>query len=191
MKELLNQSQKFLKFNQHLMQRAMMRKGRKGQASIKIKDENKHIYVSELALMDLMDLCEPLDEQEVEDLLEKTKNTRFNQLRVKLLEKKEDYVQCLQLFVDGMKVNSYAASKRESVSRVFDWINNVLDVFVAKKVSKNQEPTAAEDAFRRQIMVEFSGLLSMDAQLTFLLIDEKFDRDHEKFVKSLSGSSEQ
>lgn len=40
-------------------------------------------------------------------------------------------------------------------------------------------------------MVEFSGLLNMDAQLTFLLIDEKFDRDHEKFVKSLSGSTEQ
>lgn len=99
--------------------------------------------------MDLMDLCEPLDEQEVEDLLEKTKHTRFNQLRVKLLEKKEDYVQCLQLFVEGMKVNSYAASKRESVSHVFDWINNVLDVFIAKKVSKNQEPTAKEDAFRK------------------------------------------
>ena len=99
--------------------------------------------------MDLMDLCEPLDEQDVEVLLEKTKHTRFNQLRVKLLEKKEDYVQCLQLFVEGMKVNSYAASKRESVGRVFDWINNVLDVFIAKKVSKNQEPTAKEDAFRK------------------------------------------
>jgi|TARA_B110000285_G_scaffold216530_1_gene263914 hypothetical protein len=40
-------------------------------------------------------------------------------------------------------------------------------------------------------MIEFSGLLNMDAQLTFLLIDEKFDHDHEKFVKSLSGSTEQ
>ena len=36
--------------------------------------KEKILSDSELALIDLMDLCEPLDEQEVEDLLEKTKN---------------------------------------------------------------------------------------------------------------------
>ena len=90
-----------------------------------------------------------------------------------------------------MKANSYAATKRESVVRIFDWINNVLDAFMAKKTSKNQEPTAAEDALRKQIMIEFSSLVNIDATLTFLLIDEKFDQDHEKFVKTLSASFEQ
>ena len=53
------------------------------------------------------------------------------------MEKKEDYVECLRLYVDGMRQNSYAASKRESINRVFDWINNILDAFMAKKTAKN------------------------------------------------------
>lgn len=60
--------------------------------SHKLRDENKHIYVSEKALMELMELCEPLDEKEIDDLILKTKNTKFNHLRVHLLEKKEDIV---------------------------------------------------------------------------------------------------
>lgn len=176
------------------MQRAASRKrtnsyGLPASQSTKVKDEDKHIYVSEAALLDLMDLCEPLETQEVEDLLEKTKHTRFNQLRVKLLEKKEDYVECLRLFVDGMKVNTYAASKPESVDRIFDWINNVLDVFTAKKVDRNQESSGTEDALRRQVMADFSGLVNIDAEQTFFLIDEKFDQDHERFVKSLNEST--
>ena len=173
MKELLDQSQNFLKFNENLMNRAANRRNRQSDhLDNKMKDTNKHIYVSETALIDLMDLCEPLTEKEVDELLVKTKNTRFNQLRVKLLEKNENYVECLKLFVEGMKQNSYAATKRESVDRIFDWINNNLFVFAAKKLSKDSESTAAEDALRKQIMVEFSGLVSIDANLTFVLIED-------------------
>jgi len=35
-------------------------------------DENKHLYVSETALLELMDLCEPLEAEEIDDLIEKT-----------------------------------------------------------------------------------------------------------------------
>jgi len=92
-KELLAQSQKFLKFNQALMMRSMKKKmGNKGIPMHKLKDENKHIYVSENALMELVELCEPLDMAEVDELILKTKNTKFNQLRVQLLERKEDIV---------------------------------------------------------------------------------------------------
>jgi hypothetical protein len=90
-------------------------------------DENKHLYVAEKALVELMELCEPLDNQEVDELLEMTKNSRFNQLRVMLLEKKGDIVQCLQLLIEGMKLNSYAAQRKEAVNRVFDWITIKLD----------------------------------------------------------------
>jgi hypothetical protein len=55
--------------------------------------------------MELCDLCEPLEDDKIEQLLEKTQYTEFYHLRVKLLEKKEDYVTCLQLLVDGMKQN--------------------------------------------------------------------------------------
>jgi len=65
-------------------------------------DESKHLFVSENALIELMDLCEPLEELEVDLLLVRTQDTKFNHLKVKLLEKRQDYVQCLQLLVDGM-----------------------------------------------------------------------------------------
>ena len=87
--ELLNKSSLFLTFNKTLLQRARKRK------SLKNIDEKRHLYVSENALMELLDLCEPLEDSMIELLLEKTQYTEFYHLRVKLLEKKEDYVTCL------------------------------------------------------------------------------------------------
>lgn len=52
----------------------MTRRGRMGQidrqASFKITDQNKHIYVSENALIELMQLCEPLEDEQIDELLE-------------------------------------------------------------------------------------------------------------------------
>ena len=60
-----------------------------------VVDESKHLFLSENALIELMDLCEPLDDAEIDLLLVKTQDTKFNHLRTKLLEKREDYVKCL------------------------------------------------------------------------------------------------
>lgn len=97
MKELLTQSNKFLKFNQGLMKRARQKKMRGVEMSptTKMRDENKDIYISENALMELLDLCEPLNDEEVDTLFQMAKSTKFNQLKVMLLEKKDDIVQCL------------------------------------------------------------------------------------------------
>lgn len=176
-----------------LMQRALKRKQKGGHDGHHLKDENRHLYVTEKALVELMELCEPLEPQDVDDLLEMTKNTRFNQLRVMLLEKKDDVVQCLQLLIEGMKLNSYAAQRKEAIHKVFNWINIKLDLFAAKKIDMNRESTLKEDALRQQIFAEFSELVNLDAQATFVLIDEKFNHEHEKFVQSLiqQGSTEQ
>jgi len=40
-----------------------------------------------------------------------------------------------------MKINSYAATRKEAVNRIFDWICNVLDQFAAKKVGNKKEST--------------------------------------------------
>lgn len=92
-----------------------------------------------------------------------------------------------------MKLNSYAAQRKEAINRIFDWINLKLDQFNAKKVGNSKATTIKEDALRQQIMAEFSELVNIDAHQTFLLIDEKFNHEHEKFVQSLitSGSTEQ
>ena len=44
----------------------------------KVIDENKHIKISETVLINLLDLSEPLDDEETEELILKTKNTKFN-----------------------------------------------------------------------------------------------------------------
>lgn len=110
------------------------------------------------------------------------------------MERKHDYVQQLQLRIEAMKLNSYAASRKEAVDSVFDWINNTLDQLAAKKVGAHgKESTIKEDALRAQIQFEFSELVNLDAKATFLLIDEKFDHEHEKFLNGLiqNGSHEQ
>lgn len=68
MKELLNHSSKFLKFNQQVMERAIKKKQQIRQRN-KQKDHNKHIYFSETALVELLDLCEPLDDADVDMLI--------------------------------------------------------------------------------------------------------------------------
>ena len=42
-----------------------------------------------------------------------------------------------------------------------------------------------EEALRTEIMKDFRELVNLDAQQTFLLIDEKFNHEHEKFLASL------
>lgn len=91
-------------------------------------DEYKHLFAGENALVDLLKLCEPLHAEQIEQLLALTEYTRFNHLRVKLLEKKGDYVRCLQLFVEGMRYSEYM-SNRESAARVFSFIRERLEGF--------------------------------------------------------------
>jgi len=57
-----------------------------------------------------------------------TEYSKFSHLRVKLLEMKGDYVQCLQLFVEGMRVRDYM-SNPESAARVFEFIRERLTSF--------------------------------------------------------------
>ena len=35
-------------------------------------------------------------------------------------------------------------------------------------------------------MIEFGNLVNIDSKLTFLLIDEQFDKKHEQFLKTLN-----
>ena len=65
------------------------------QGKVGVINENKHLFVTENNLIELMEICEPIDDDEVDRLLLQTETTKFNHLRVKLLEKKEEYVKCL------------------------------------------------------------------------------------------------
>jgi len=71
--------------------------------SKKVPDEYKHFFKCENDLLYLIQKCEPLNEQQLNELLKLANDTSFKQVRVNLLEKKEEYIQCLQLFWEGMK----------------------------------------------------------------------------------------
>ena len=132
-----------------------------------------------------MERCEPLEPREVDQLIEMTKSSRFSQLRVMLLEKKGDLVQCLQLLIEGIKLNTHASQRKDQINKIFDWVNLKLDLFNAKKVGNDRESTVKEDAIRSQILIEFKELVSLDPKQTFELIDEKFNSDHERFLATL------
>ena len=68
------------------------------------------MYLAENALIELMHLCEPLNDEQTQILIEKTKATPFfSHLRVELLNKREEFVQCLMLFIESNR--DYKKSK--------------------------------------------------------------------------------
>lgn len=118
-----------------------------------------------------------------------TEYSKFSHLRVKLLEMKGDYVKCLQLFVEGMKVRNYVANP-DSANRVFEFIRERLNHFdmearrgssqdgsletstdlatssstVKSSTSQNnsKQRSAQEDQFRTQIIDSFASLVKID-----------------------------
>lgn len=96
--------------------------------NLKQIDEQRYIIAGENALIALLKHCEPLSGDQINQLLIMTEYSKFSHLRVKLLEMKGDYVKCLQLFVEGMRVRNYVANK-DSANRVFQFIRERLNYF--------------------------------------------------------------
>lgn len=84
-RELLDQSQNFLKYNKNLIQKSIHRNKNSGQPQ---EIDNRYLQLSENALVELMKLCEPMTTYQIDLLLEKTESTKFSFLRMELLNKK-------------------------------------------------------------------------------------------------------
>jgi hypothetical protein len=82
-KELLRQHKKFLLFNKHLLLRTMSkgklmrRMSRQLGGPKKISDEVKHVFKCEGDLIAIMEMCEPMDDPMINELL---KLAEFTQL---------------------------------------------------------------------------------------------------------------
>ena len=66
LQELLNNSSKFLELNQNLILKVLNRKGMTCPV-----DSSKKLFLSENSLIALTELCEPLEDAEVDQLLER------------------------------------------------------------------------------------------------------------------------
>ena len=71
------------------------RRGSRSTMVRRVPEEVKHFIKSENDLIDLVKKCEPMKDEDLDDLVVLAKDTKFMLLRVYLLEKKEFYVSCL------------------------------------------------------------------------------------------------
>ena len=129
LQELLKNSSNYLKMNENLIQRVQLHRGAVSQVNV---DKNKTTFLAENSLTALLELCEPLQDEEVDQLLEYGKQSKFNHLMVKLLEKKENYSECLRLYVEGMQNIEYQTNSKE-ISKIFEWIQTILCLLQAKR----------------------------------------------------------
>jgi hypothetical protein len=58
----------------------------------KVPDEFKHLLKSETDLIELIKKSEPINEFQNQELLKLASATKFKQVNIHLLEKKEDYI---------------------------------------------------------------------------------------------------
>ena len=87
MKEILTQLDRFIELNESYLNRAIAK-----QENADVTIDNRRMLVSENAILELMDISEPIDDDDLDYLYKLTENTQFNHLKVKLLEGKEEYV---------------------------------------------------------------------------------------------------
>ena len=145
-------------------------------------NDAKHMFMVENELIHLLDLSEPIDERDLNKILQLVEDTSFNHLKVKLLEQKEEYVECLQLFVDSFKNEEYAGDD-DKIENVFNWIQNILFILGAKREALNDDISIVNDEnFRKQVKANFIGLINMDELRTYSLIQEFFQNQTEDFI---------
>jgi hypothetical protein len=103
---------------------------------------------------------------------------------------KGDYIQCLQLFIEGMPYRDYM-SKSDSSMRVFEFIRERLEAFEEGKQSSEDQgdltsststaTTSRKDSsqlssqyqeqFRSQIFESFAQLVKFDSTESFKLVN--------------------
>jgi len=116
-KDILADHKRFLEFNKNLVQRALRKRSlmyrQKRKQSHKKKslpEEVRHFVKSEQDLTNLIEMCEPLNADQVKDLLAFAEPTPFNYVKVYLLEKMGDYVKCLQTFLQQEGIEAGTAA---------------------------------------------------------------------------------
>jgi hypothetical protein len=67
LQELLKNSTNYLKMNENLIQRVQLHRGAVSQVNV---DKNKTTFLAENSLTALLELCEPLQDEDVDQLLE-------------------------------------------------------------------------------------------------------------------------
>jgi hypothetical protein len=92
---------------------------------------------------------------------------------VYLLEKKHDYIKCLQLFLSGIRVGAEIMNTKEAQDQAFKWIRDKLHLLELAAPTSTQDKHVYE-TFKREVTQSLKIMVQFNPVATFILIEEKY-----------------
>jgi hypothetical protein len=106
-------------------------------------------------------------------------------VKVYLLEKKQDYIKCLQLYLSGIKVGTEVMTSKEAQDKTFKWIREKLHLLEGRASDSVAERHVFE-TFKREVTQSVKILVQFNPLATFHLIEEKYNGNHQEIIDSLN-----
>lgn len=186
--ELINHSKDFLTYNKFQLARQMTGKQlyrKLSRLGNDLPDNMKHFQVAEEHLEALLRKCEPLDKEQIDTLAELMSATHFDQLKLIIYEKQENYVKCIELLVERYNKPTILNMKMQ------DGFAFILEKYfmLQRRVKQPKEDTPQRyqfEMFEKEIFNRTHQLVRMDAHKAVGLADALFDGDHNTFITKLN-----
>eukprot|EP00347_Sterkiella_histriomuscorum_P024298 403331615 len=195
-RELMSKHRRYLEFNKNLHEMSNKKKkkindqlSKSGDMNLSKQsqiDEMKYLQKTENDFINLFKLSEPLDDLQISDLLKLAEFTQFNQVKVYLYEKKEEYVKCFQMLLTDYKTSETWTAEQQA-ERVIKWIKEKLALLEGRaEVSQSVLDKNTFEQFKREVTQNIKKIVVMNAKETITLIDEKFSGNHKDMIDQLS-----
>ena len=125
-------------------------------------------YINETSkiILALLSSNYALTPADLSTLLVSCEYTHYTYVKIKLLEMKKDYVECLKVYIKNSQLIGEA--------KVFEWINEKLRELI-NLPQKENEPTYI--AFKKEIVENTLGLATISIESTMFLFDKWFIND--------------
>src|SRR5262249_32913648 len=109
-------------------------------------------------------------------------------VKIELLEKKQEFIKCLQLFMSGMKISEVYTSK-QSLDKIFRriWEKLVYLELQDQSVAFNAQ---LFDQLNKEIVSNCQKMIQFDTVKTVTIIDEKITSNHKDLIQSLANEQE-
>eukprot|EP00347_Sterkiella_histriomuscorum_P012402 403368713 len=114
--------------------------------------------------------------------------TQFNQVKILLMEKRQEYLKCLNMFVNEFKID-LLWTKEMQKDRVVKWIREKTIYLEEKSLESPQDKNLYEQ-FKREVQQNISKILVINPSETIHLVEEQFQSQHKEMVNYLNRDSE-
>ena len=101
-------------------------------------------------------------------------------MKVYLLEKKEEYIKCLQMLLNEQNYDE-GFSREMQASKVFSWIKEKLAV-LEQRASLSVVDKNTFEQFKREVQQNIKRVVVLSPKETVALVDEKFGAAHKEMI---------